>query len=207
MTGAKIIEWVSELFEKAIYRGGETDAAKTDLYAFGGKVADGYPRLARPRDFGLPSDAEGNPIGDARVGPYDPAGPPVQGASTYTDPRYAQARGLTGRVWKLRADAPMPEGLGVHADGADIPGGDAPLGHRTVYPTEEMPFSQFNENYSQLDWENAGAINSKTHVYTDVNGNVHPPPAVKGDKLVWPDGFAMPVPHDIPPHPWWRQEG
>jgi hypothetical protein len=86
----------------------------------------------------------------------DPAGGDVQGASTFAvdDPA---AVGLKGRYWSIPRDYTLPDGLGLHADGADV-GGTAPWGHRTIYPTRDMPYDEFNGLVQALPWMLTGTI-------------------------------------------------
>lgn len=120
-------------------------ATGEDLYAFGSKSAPRPPRPAQ--DFGVSAPED-------PVGPYAPAAPTdaVPGASTFTDPKQAP---LTGNYHVLPADTPLPDGLGIHADGQDV-GGRAPWGHRTIYPTTRMTVSQFQQLFSNLPWDWAG---------------------------------------------------
>ncbi len=123
-------------------------SCEEDLFAFGN--ASG-PRPARPSDFGVES-------GSDLVGPYSPTAPTdyVGGASKFASPE--DARGiLSGPYQQLPAGSNIPDGLAVHADGADV-GGNAPWGHHTVYPTESMTLDKFNNLFSGLDWERAGKL-------------------------------------------------
>lgn len=117
-----------------------------DVYAFGN--ASG-PSGARLSDFGLSSP-------DETVGPYSPRSPTeeIPGASTTTDPL---GSGLTGHYHRLPAGTDLPEGLGIHADGADV-GGLGPAGHRTIYPTAPMSYGEFQGLFQGLPWEWAGKI-------------------------------------------------
>jgi len=164
MAGARIIEWVTELFAKAFGKDVAKDAAKDterkteqDLFAFGGKKEDGFPRPPRERDFQVESP-------DDPVGPHSPraATDEVPGASTYTSVQAGQDEGLSGQVFRLPEGTDLPPGYGVHADGADV-GGTAPAGHRTVYPTQRMPLSDFQGQYGSKDfgWEWHGTVNKK----------------------------------------------
>lgn len=115
------------------------------LYAFGNKEA--------PRPVRLERDLELKDLNDI-VGPFAPEHPTdlVLGASTFIDPQRAP---ITGKYHVLRPDAEIPPGLGVHADGEDV-GGNAPWGHRTIYPTERMTAGRFIELVAGLDWEFVG---------------------------------------------------
>jgi hypothetical protein len=100
-------------------------------------------------DFGVSSE-------DEVVGPYSPTSPTdaIPGASTFTDPKAAP---LTGQYHVLPEGTELPDGLGVHADGEDV-GGNAPYGHRTIYPTAPMTFSQFQELFNGLPWQWVGKV-------------------------------------------------
>jgi hypothetical protein len=168
MAGARIIEWVTELFLKAIGKDAAKDAAQDatkdaehkleqDLFAFGGKRDDGFPRPPRDSDLHVSSP-------DEPVGPYSPHAPTdeVPGASTYTSVQAGQDQGLSGQVFRLPEGTDLPPGYGVHADGADV-GGTAPPGHRTIYPSQRMPVSDFQQGYGSPDfgWEWHGTVNKK----------------------------------------------
>lgn len=133
----------------------ETSQTGKDLYAFGGKRDDGYPRPPRPGDFEVESP-------DDHIGPYRPETPGdvVPGASSYTSVEAGQVEGLTGQVFRLPAGTELPSGVGVHADGEDV-GGQRPEGHRTTYPTERMSLADFQDRYQDLSWEWHGTINKR----------------------------------------------
>jgi hypothetical protein len=126
-----------------------------DLYAFGGRVDDGYPREPRPKDFGVESP-------DDRVGPYRPEAPRdvVPGASAFTSVEAGQALDLKGQVFHLPVGSELSSGMGLHADGQDV-GGREPEGHRTLYPAEEMSFSDMQEHWRDLPWEWHGTVNKR----------------------------------------------
>jgi hypothetical protein len=114
----------------------------TDLYAFGNRTG---PRLPRP-DLDLFADAAGN------VGPEVP--PEVDGASAFGDTNESP---LTGHYHLLPAGTPLPEGLGVVADGRDVdPDSDQAATHHTIYPTVRMPLDRFAELFKNLPWCYAG---------------------------------------------------
>jgi hypothetical protein len=162
---ARIIDWVVDRLRKLVKRADDgpapTHARRTqeDLFAFGGRREDGFPRAPRERDMHVSSP-------DDTVGPYGPprsAADDIPGASTYNSVEAGQAQGLSGQVFRLPADTDLPDGLAVHADGADIPGGRAPDGHRTVYPTKPMTLSDFQDQYSSTStgWQHHGTVNKK----------------------------------------------
>jgi len=181
--GARIIEWVTELFLKAFGKDIAKDAAKDvtedaakdaqhtldrDLFAFGGKKpvfdeegnlieggAPRPPRLDRDLKVGGPDDP---------VGPFDPqaATDEVHGGSTFISVQDGQNIGMDGQVFRLPEGTELPPGYGVHADGADV-GGGQPSGHRTIYPTQQMPAGDFQSGYGSTDfgWEWYGTVNKK----------------------------------------------
>jgi len=162
--GARIIEWVAELFAKAFGKDMAKDATKDtehkleqDLFAFGGKKEEGFPRPPRDSDLHVSSP-------DEPVGPFSPqaATDEIPGASTYTSVQAGQNRNLSGQVFRLPEGTDLPPGYGVHADGSDV-GGLAPDGHRTIYPTQRMPASDFQRQYGSKDfgWQWHGTINKK----------------------------------------------
>lgn len=110
----------------------------TNLHAFGNKTGPRPPRAGKD----LTVDPEGN---------VHPTTPP-EGASTFGDPNQAP---LTGHYHKVPEGTPMPEGLGVKADGVDVGGTHAPT-HHTIYPTRTMTFSEFQEKFLNLPWHYGG---------------------------------------------------
>jgi large repetitive protein len=78
----------------------------------------------------------------------------VEGMSTYETVADIEAVGLTGQV--RRPNRPLAPGLGEIADGAGVPGGTQPQGHHTIYPTESMPFTEFEERIQSMDFQNIG---------------------------------------------------
>lgn len=121
-----------------------------DLYAFGNKERIKSVRLER--DLGVDSP-------DSIVGPFAPtsSADQVLGKSTFMDPAHAP---LSGHFHVLRADAELPPGLGIHADGEDA-GGKQAWGHRLIYPTKAMTAAQFRELIDGLDWTWQGFKNKK----------------------------------------------
>jgi hypothetical protein len=117
-----------------------------DVSSFGNTSG---PRGARLGDFGISSP-------DEVVGPYAPTSPldEVPGASSFTD---AGQSGLSGHYWTLPSGTELPDGIDIHADGADV-GGDAPWGHRTFYPSQAMTFSEFQDLFQSLPWEYGGKV-------------------------------------------------
>ncbi len=80
-----------------------------------------------------------------------PTQPPT-GGSTFADIRYAP---LTGHYYRIDKGTPLPVGLAVIADGEDV-GGTHSLTHHTIYPTLEMPFSEFVEKFMNCGWVYSG---------------------------------------------------
>ncbi len=124
------------------------DLTEEPLHAFGNKTR---PRPPRGRDFDI-EDIQPEDM----VGPYTPRTPQdlSHGASTFTDPTQAP---LTGHYHRLPEGTPLPEGLGVHADGADV-GGRMREGHRTIHPTAAMSYERFQRLFSELPWEYGGKL-------------------------------------------------
>ena len=110
---------------------------QTTLYAFGNRQSPRPPR--ENKDIAV----ENNFV--------KPTNPPT-GASTFGDIQYAP---LTGHYHKLDKDTELPEGLDVIADGEDI-GGTHSLTHHTIYPSREMPFTEFEEKFLNSGWVYAG---------------------------------------------------
>ena len=111
-----------------------------DLYAFGGS-----PNGANPGPRGPRASTDIDVNNDGMVSAQNPTGE-VQGASTYTDPAEAP---LSGHYYRLPAGTRLPNGLSVQADGEDV-GGPAPWGHRTIYPTQDMPFESSSDSFVEL---------------------------------------------------------
>jgi hypothetical protein len=112
----------------------------TDLYAFGSKQ---MPPGARPvQDFGVTSVTD-------LVGPDSP--PLPKGASTFAD--IGQSI-LGGHYHRLPSGTPLPEGIGVIADGSDVlPGSPRRPTHHTIYPTRIMTVEEFNRKLWSLPWQ------------------------------------------------------
>lgn len=109
---------------------------------------------ARLSDFEVDSES-------AMVGPYAPTGPldpTVHGLSTFTSIEAAERQLNKTNAWRLGAGAELPPGIGVHADGADV-GGNAPQGHRLLYPTERMSVESFNVRINAAGFVRDGKIN------------------------------------------------
>jgi hypothetical protein len=114
----------------------------TDVYAFGNRLG---PRLPRSNQDVFPDSA-------GMVGPE--SGPPWRGPSTFANPLLAP---LTGHYHRLPKGTPLPDGLGIVADGCDVDSTSPLLAtHHTVYPTLRMPLDQFIELFRNLPWEYAG---------------------------------------------------
>ncbi|MEV7603572.1 polymorphic toxin-type HINT domain-containing protein [Kitasatospora sp. NPDC089797] len=76
----------------------------------------------------------------------------VSGASTYRTVGELRDQGLTGKV--RNPNAPLPDGLGMIADGKDV-GGTQPHGHITLYPTRKMTPEEFTGLLRGMDWQNS----------------------------------------------------
>jgi RHS repeat-associated protein len=57
--------------------------------------------------------------------------------------------GLQGTFHQVPEGTKMPEGLAIVADGKDVGGPHGP-GHHTIYPTKDMPFSEFEAKVKSL---------------------------------------------------------
>ncbi|GGN44613.1 hypothetical protein FHR83_004541 [Actinoplanes campanulatus] len=90
-------------------------------------------------------------LGEDPIGPFRPENPQdiVLGVSVF---RWPELSGLTGKRWRLPAGTVLPEGLGIHADGSDA-GGQGPLGHALLFPTECMSHAKFCALVQGLPWE------------------------------------------------------
>ncbi|HEY9650960.1 MAG TPA: hypothetical protein V6C95_09875 [Coleofasciculaceae cyanobacterium] len=109
----------------------------TTLYAFGKRQSPRPPR--QNKDIAVENDS------------VKPTNPPT-GASTFGDVQYAP---LTGHYHKLNQGTELPEGLDVIADGRDVGGTHSPT-HHTIYPSREMPFTEFVEKFLNSGWVYAG---------------------------------------------------
>lgn len=107
------------------------------LYAFGNRQRPRPPR--QNKDIAVENDC---------VKPTNP----LTGASTFGDVQYAP---LTGHYHKLNQDTQLPEGLNVIADGREVGGTHSPT-HHTIYPSREMPFTEFVEKFLSSGWVYAG---------------------------------------------------
>lgn len=78
------------------------------------------------------------------------------GASAFGDVNQAP---LAGHYHTLPAGTPLPNGLGLIADGSDIYQSSrrGPT-HHTIYPTRDMSFDEFSRLYQSLPWQYGGKI-------------------------------------------------
>lgn len=114
----------------------------TDLYAFGNRSGPRRPQVNKD----LFPDAAG------RIGPE--TSPPRQGMSTFAQPLQTS---LTGHYHRLSAGTPLPEELGVVADGVDVDQASPyPATHHTIYPAVQMPADRFVQLYLSLPWQYGG---------------------------------------------------
>ena len=128
--------------KQEIPKNGENKTPR-DAYTFGNSTS---PRGARPQqDFGV----EGY---DSFVGPE--SGPFPRGASTFSD---VSSVPLTGHYYSLPSGTDLPSGLDIIPDGMDvIPGSPHGPGHMTIFPSNEMTVSEFNELFQSLPWKYGG---------------------------------------------------
>jgi len=107
------------------------------LYAFGNRT---QPRSPRENKDIL---VENNFV--------KPSKPPT-GASTFADINFAP---ISGHYYMLEKGTELSEGLNFIADGKDVGGNHSPT-HHTIYPTEEMMFSEFVDKFLACGWVYAG---------------------------------------------------
>ncbi len=74
------------------------------------------------------------------------------GASTFADIRHTP---LTGHYYKLEKGTPLPPGIAVIADGRDVGGTHSPT-HHTIYPRQEMLFTEFVSKFLDCGWVYVG---------------------------------------------------
>ena len=86
------------------------------------------------------------------VGPEPKSPPWPNGASTFGDVKYAP---LSGHYHSIPRGLPMPEGLAVMPDGAEVFGPNSPT-HHTIYPTRRMNPQEFIDLFQSLGWQYAG---------------------------------------------------
>jgi len=103
------------------------------LYAFGNRQRPRPPR--QNKDIAVENDS------------VKPTKPPT-GASTFGDIQYAP---ITGHYHQLNQNTELPEGLDVVADGKDVGGTHSPT-HHSIYPSREMPFTEFVEKFLNSGW-------------------------------------------------------
>lgn len=119
------------------------DKTPYDLHAGGNTSGPRPPRIegatAKPgQRVDLFPDANGN------VGPTNPP----TGASTFESPEQVP---LTGPVWRLPKDSPLPANLKIARDGR--PYGPHLPGHNTIYPAVPMSPETFINLFMNLPWE------------------------------------------------------
>ncbi|MFD8915336.1 polymorphic toxin-type HINT domain-containing protein [Streptomyces sp. NPDC059575] len=112
------------------------------LYTVGG------PRVRPGKDIDVDADGFVNGPTAEQLKSLD-----VQGLSTFDSVENASRIGLKGQV-RAPTD-PLPDGLGVIADGRGV-GGPRALGHHTIYPTRRMPFDEYVELIKGMNWQNIG---------------------------------------------------
>ncbi|MBU7584272.1 MAG: DUF4157 domain-containing protein [Nostoc sp. TH1S01] len=113
------------------------------LHAFGNRTNPRNPR----RGDDIQVDNDGNVAGQDEVAPLEHTG-----ASTFTDVNFAPLR---GHYHYRELVEPMPEGLGVVADGREV-GGEHAQTHHTIYPRQKMTFDQFVDRFQQMGWQYRG---------------------------------------------------
>jgi RHS repeat-associated protein len=123
-------------------------SANYDVYRFGNATGPGTPRLGI--DYILNSKANI----DAQ-NPY--ADPNYRGASAYRDPFKS---GLHGKFWRTPIfNLQSVPGLAVIEDGMDARGDSSlPVGHHTIYPTQEVSPVGFEQLILLAGWTYSGNI-------------------------------------------------
>lgn len=123
------------------------ETVPVDVYAFGNRSGPRDPRIA---GFNAAPDQQA----DLVTGPNGMLVPTDEpkGMSTFSDPDQAN---LTGHYYRLPAGTPLPQGLGITADGRNV-GGTQPPTHHTIYPTEEMLPERFIRLLKDLPWAYGG---------------------------------------------------
>lgn len=109
-----------------------------------------HPRPPRTSDLEIENGADLVGLGPRPQSPDET----IRGVSTFTT--YEQlADHCGGHAHRLPAGSELPEGLSVHADGADITGNASgpPEGHRSIYPDRPMTHDQFVEKFQSMSWE------------------------------------------------------
>ncbi|WP_230320775.1 RHS repeat-associated core domain-containing protein, partial [Erwinia sorbitola] len=111
--------------------------------AFGNKSK---PRAPRP---GKDIDVDANGMVKSQADELLP-----QGASTTLGPNKSP---LSGHYHTIPEGSTLPDGLGIKLDGKDvIPSSPHAAGHATIYPTRDMPMTEFQELFYSISWEYGG---------------------------------------------------
>ena len=118
--------------------------ATEDLWAVGNKA---QPRPPRDSDLKVTDGSDMVGLGPKPTSPTDR----VDGASTFIS-YDALAENVKGQAHRLPKGSELPEGIAIHADGKDV-GGNAPRGHRTIYPESPMAYDEFCDKFSSMGWE------------------------------------------------------
>ncbi|MFC4110967.1 polymorphic toxin-type HINT domain-containing protein [Nonomuraea zeae] len=108
----------------------------------------GGPRVRPGKDIDVDADGFVNSPTSAQLEALD-----VQGLSTFNTAENANRSGLRGQL--RTPTGPLPDGLGVIADGSDV-GGPRAVGHHTFYPTRRMPFDEYTGLITGMNWVNVG---------------------------------------------------
>ena len=116
-----------------------SDTVPADLHMVGNTTEPKGPRPGTDIDV----DSAGMVKGQS----YDPANNVFpQGKSATVTPA---SSGLTGTFHQVPEGTKLPDGIAIVADGADVGGPHGP-GHHTIYPTQDMPFSEFESKVKSL---------------------------------------------------------
>ncbi|WP_420918685.1 polymorphic toxin-type HINT domain-containing protein [Streptomyces coelicoflavus] len=108
----------------------------------------GGPRVRPGKDIDVDADGFVNGPTAEQLKSLD-----VQGLSTFDSVENASRIGLKGQV--RTPTGPLPDGLGVIADGRGV-GGPRALGHHTIYPTRRMSFDEYVGLIQGMNWQNMG---------------------------------------------------
>ena len=107
------------------------------------------PRGPRP---GLDIPVDSNGMVKSQAGKKYPKGVSVIMETKLKDIDY-----LSGHHYSIPEGTPMPDGLGIKRDGADvITNSPRARGHATIYPTRDMSIDEFKELFDSLPWEYVG---------------------------------------------------
>jgi hypothetical protein len=111
------------------------------------------PSLVRPRIDGKGDIIVNNGIVKSQADVQWP-----QGKSSFDTIENA-ANVVSRQTHKVPANAPLPEGLRILADGREV-GGPHSKGHHTIFPTRDMPFDEYASKVKSIQSEHIGKIDN-----------------------------------------------